>query len=768
MKIKLYNFKCHLDSEFEFPDTGLILLNGESGGGKSTILKAIQYAFFGTKAIKKPYSFGKTTCSVELHYKGLKIIRTNKPNRLIVNDLEDDAAQYLINEMLNCDYDVFMISSFIPQKNNTSILSLPQTEQLRMIKTLAFDAEKNEKYKQKIKEMINSSSKELLKIQTEYSFIDKQLTELNNSMVYVDAQNIDCGIEEFQLRLKNYDSQIMKIRSIINDTTQQIDQFSKNIEILGIHNSTYQSLTTALNNLETEKSSIEINILDKESLNKCRKECQDFESRIENLQKFQRKESLKTQIDTLRIAESSQMKERIAEINSEIWDTGIFNQQKKELDLKRQDLLKYKQYERSIEQMTRLKINSTNKAESVEKYTNLLEHEKQKRESLRLKEQILVCPCCDVKLVFVESQLQKFTGDETIPIESIEDITQNIKNYTLILQKLASIQQDTDIPEKIDENNVNNLEESINVQSQLRFELNKLMKSEDSIAIKQLTRQYDSIKCNPSTDDTQELMTQLLKLKEQINTQQNFIDKLANTESEINNVENKIKKLKTQITTLELQNTGIDIDKLHSNIIQYSEQLTELSDAKESDKIIEPKVLEYLVSLKKQEQMNEWIEKLDGCQKLLTDTEERHTANQILKKLFTNAEILTMETTINNINGNTKYYLDEFFTEPIQSLITTSEDCQKIQTIINYKGNEYDSIHSMSGGELDRISLASVCGINNMVSSPILMLDESLSSLDSDLNTDIIRFLEELSKDKLIIICSHECVQGVFHKIINL
>ena len=98
MKLKLHNFRCHSDSEYEFPDLGLVLLSGNSGSGKSTILKAILYALFGSKAVRKPYSFGTNTCSVTLEFMGMKIHRTNRPNRVTVNgDLEDAAAQSFID-----------------------------------------------------------------------------------------------------------------------------------------------------------------------------------------------------------------------------------------------------------------------------------------------------------------------------------------------------------------------------------------------------------------------------------------------------------------------------------------------------------------------------------------------------------------------------------------------------------------------------------------------------------------------------------------------
>ena len=91
-----------------------------------------------------------------------------------------------------------------------------------------------------------------------------------------------------------------------------------------------------------------------------------------------------------------------------------------------------------------------------------------------------------------------------------------------------------------------------------------------------------------------------------------------------------------------------------------------------------------------------------------------------------------------------------------------------VKTVLTYKGHEYDNTEQLSGGEFDRCILASICGINTMLQSPFLILDESLASLDTQNNTDILSFLKEFSKDKLILVCSHEAIQGIFDTVIEL
>ena len=98
MKITFKNFRHHRDATFVIPDSGLTMISGDSGKGKTTILKGIAYAMYGK--IRKPYSHGKKSCQVTLEMGGLEIMRSNSPNILKVrrNETEyvGEAAQGLI------------------------------------------------------------------------------------------------------------------------------------------------------------------------------------------------------------------------------------------------------------------------------------------------------------------------------------------------------------------------------------------------------------------------------------------------------------------------------------------------------------------------------------------------------------------------------------------------------------------------------------------------------------------------------------------------
>ena len=104
MKITLKNFRCYKHATFEF-GKGLVLISGPSGEGKSTILMAIHFASFGSG--NQLSSSGHNSCEVQLEFDDMKIIRSKRPNRLIVNEIyEDQIAQDIINTKFGDTFDV--------------------------------------------------------------------------------------------------------------------------------------------------------------------------------------------------------------------------------------------------------------------------------------------------------------------------------------------------------------------------------------------------------------------------------------------------------------------------------------------------------------------------------------------------------------------------------------------------------------------------------------------------------------------------------------
>ena len=104
--IKLENIRSYLNQQIDFPE-GTVLLSGDIGSGKSSILLAIEFALFGVK--RKDLSgsallrHGKKTGSVELKLgingKEIIIKRVLKRGK---GDVKQEAGYIVINGINDC------------------------------------------------------------------------------------------------------------------------------------------------------------------------------------------------------------------------------------------------------------------------------------------------------------------------------------------------------------------------------------------------------------------------------------------------------------------------------------------------------------------------------------------------------------------------------------------------------------------------------------------------------------------------------------------
>ena len=153
------------------------------------------------------------------------------------------------------------------------------------------------------------------------------------------------------------------------------------------------------------------------------------------------------------------------------------------------------------------------------------------------------------------------------------------------------------------------------------------------------------------------------------------------------------------------------------------------------------------------------------------------TTLEKLKAKAIEVECQVLQTTVDSIN---LVFISDIatrlFDDPITislSLFKTLKSKDRVKPTvnlsINYRGGEYDNITQLSGGEGDRISLAITIALARLNSSPFLLLDECMASLDADLkecSVDVLRHF--LGNTKTIISVLHEGTEGYFDDIISL
>lgn len=152
------------------------------------------------------------------------------------------------------------------------------------------------------------------------------------------------------------------------------------------------------------------------------------------------------------------------------------------------------------------------------------------------------------------------------------------------------------------------------------------------------------------------------------------------------------------------------------------------------------------------------------------------TALQTLHQTAIRVECQQLQATVDNINMAMTDIFQTIFEDPInvnlqlyKTLKTDNRMKPSVNLSIQYRGAEYDNINQLSGGEADRISLGLVLALNRVSSSPIIMLDECLSSLDGNLREACLRALRTcVGVSKTVIMINHEDIEGHYDQVITV
>lgn len=207
-----------------------------------------------------------------------------------------------------------------------------------------------------------------------------------------------------------------------------------------------------------------------------------------------------------------------------------------------------------------------------------------------------------------------------------------------------------------------------------------------------------------------------------------------------------------------------DITKAKGDMQANIDQLMHLSSA--TQLIGERNILEK--TMREKAAMAEHIEKI-------------YQASQRLLVKATEAERIYLQTAVDKINVLLGKSLQKLFPDvPISVQINTTRELktkgkggvakysQRFDIKIFYRDSEYDNSKQLSGGERDRVSLAITLAMSETFGSPILFLDETLSSLDSELKSEAVALLKEMCTTKTCVVISHEETEGLYDNILRL
>jgi exonuclease SbcC len=846
MEVTLVNFRFHRNATFKIPDSGMILLKGEGGRGKSTILNAIYFALYGV--CRKPYSHGAKTCKVTLKYPsyGLKITRTKTPNRLLVvhenTEYEDDNAQGVVDKVMNMTSLEFYASSYFDQFKKSSILSMSPSEQLSFIEIIAFENKNHEDFKNKIKDHVKS--------------LEKERGDINSQISLIQSQILSCEMRLSELKNKNDESDDITlnpatIKQEIEEFTITLENLRKDLKSKRAELHSASKIETANRDLEDEKLRLETQIgLLKESITNLGdiKSEDDIKVLADHHSKLQ--QTLQYIQDSLKVNELQEEFTRLSTIHFETLSKKIEELKKKiipedHLAKIKESLEHYEKFKSKFDEEERLREQlEKDKKEAVltlhknhkfliegyktdELFAKVLKSKKPDWDILRnvmqkkigimsekitdcentlkdLECELLACPKCKANL-----QLKNDEGGASLKclksdLKTLESMREDIPSLKL---ELSSIKMERNNLEK----RLVSVEKSLETIKSAQVELSVVVISTEeykgsAIKIAEQTDLVPQLEKLETSLKLKNLPTSLNKLKTQISDKKKGIPKnleMQNVEEllakikeankivesawmikgnfskhsrDLSGLEKKLKSLssrflKSTINPQKIRDEIVVIEKEIETSTSNVLELNKLLYSTESHLSIQHTTTE-LENLKKIE-----IELNDKCRNI----NNRIEGAEGLEKAAIEAEFLALEKTIDSINEHAKIYLTKLFPTPITARLQVKRTTKKgdasirpnINMYVEYQGEVYDDIDEFSGSERQRCDIAFLFGVNDMMGSNILMLDECFTNLHEDQQSEMLDCIHEIThenpnKIKQVIIIAPRVIEGVFDHIIDI
>lgn len=263
MRLKLANFKCFSKATFEFP-ASCTLVSGVSGSGKTSILAAIYFAVTGS--CKKPVSFGKTRCRVQLWYDTLEIDRTKGPDRLVVTvdnqTFEGSEAQALIDRTLP-DWEL----GYVSQRLYKSFITTSAAEKLDVIEKMSFVGLDIDTINTKSKDLTGERKLRLQSIVSERTALELLLTEMGvaDGPAATDTIGLEAKLEALRHERVQCESDVRQLQHTLQlqrDRKKRVGEINNRLLRLGTktvqqscidqlqaQTDRYRSYTTALTQL---------------------------------------------------------------------------------------------------------------------------------------------------------------------------------------------------------------------------------------------------------------------------------------------------------------------------------------------------------------------------------------------------------------------------------------------------------------------------------------------------------------------------------------
>jgi DNA repair protein SbcC/Rad50 len=788
--LRLENIRSYINESIDFPD-GSVLLSGDIGSGKSSILLAIEFALFGimrsglsgSSLLRHGCSQGSVELKFEIEKNEYLVKRTLKRAR---NTISQETG-YIIENGRKFEGTPIELKARILE-----ILGYPQ-ELLTRSKSLIY------RYtvytaQEEMKQILFEEKDMRLDTLRKLFGIDKYKTIRENSVLFI--RELKRKISDLSIRLENFEEhENLKIKYKERMKQLTFDIMEKN-----------ESLKAVKNNLEKEQESIE---KIEEELKEYRELKKDFELKEMTMSsKKKEKEKLAEKIKSSNIQDLKKKLEEYSKIN-ELKDEKILEQKLEKAQDKHSDIIKTKSrlkenlfhvenniklYEEQIEQDTKLSKESIILQNNLEELKQKILQKKKQQEilndfikkdkeySIEIEKKTMImqeakeiitsikesdiCPKCRQEIN--EEHKQKVIKEEKKTIEKKQEEIEKLKKI------ISAIESNI---KKI-KNNIAKIEEFEKKYSETKEKLIKIESVSSKLVEKQkkLSQFYKEKKeLKEKLDEPEEVsyLEKIQDIKKQLSEardnnlmfrEKRNIQKIIETEKKNIEIHNK------DIETLEkeIKQIILDIENIRDKLNRYSQIEKKFVDKKDmmKDLLEKEKQIELKLAALNQEntslekslkEINEKIEKLEKTkQKINSLNEIKDWFDSFFVKLMSTMEKHIMISIHREFNS----LLKEWFSILIEDIDISLDDEFSVNLIQD--GYETD-VDSLSGGEKTSAALAYRLALNKVVNELIpsiktkdlIILDEPTDGFSSEQLDKVKDVIEQLNMKQTIIV-SHE------------
>lgn len=791
LELSLNNFRCWESKSLSIPSSGICLINGKSGRGKSTILNSILYVITGK--LKNITSINKKSTNVTLKIDNITVTRSRGPNRLSLEKdgkiYESDEAQAIINSIFGPE---FSNTSYIDQDNEFSFVSLSPSEKMEFLEKLLLHNYDIEKIKDTIKT-------EISKTKSNYTSEESKINTLETLLKTMKmTEQEDLIIDKAKITKNNYEKIFEKLKSnqeISEKNTKVIKTKLKKLEEEHLHfvkvNEKMSSLKFLIEdmksnplfkdlgnmkNIESRLSSLEkskIYYINNKEFVSYKEKYEVFIQKYQNLYESNKKEIEYLQNQLRDISRSSKLEsfdknnERNLQKCLELIDNINF------LEIKLNDPIDFD---------TEIQKENVN-------YENLKDLLTKKQQILSDYEKCYKCPSCQKILKINDNKLILSSGNDINPTvikQEIDCLKGDLKKSELIIssfKKQQTIYQQTEEQYNYIFDQLDNMRGNI--------ECDDIKKEIDNInRYLEISKKIQSIEKDKLLEDTKKEMeiisSKIEKLRKNDEILENSIkndEEYTDCIKEITSISDKIKQLKTLELKIDSVNRELNLVN-ESNVSQKNYSDLILSE-REKLEIYSDKIQTYKNYIEK---LNEWSRfslenerytdiknSIEESNKSKQNLSDRLRCLVKLREHVKNAEQKCISDFIDSLNEHASIYIEEFFPdEDIKVELKTKQETKstgKEKIALNFELTYRQitgDLSYLSGGERDRVNLAFTLAFSEIINNRILLLDECISSLDAETTNVVLENLREKYKGKLVILVSHQANLGFFDKVIEI